>query len=686
MRTRGVENGILVATVAMAAVVPFVLAPDALLFPFVAPKVFLLRAATAFLLAATLAVWIARRGESAATPPAPRVWTPLRIAVVAWLGSALLSAAFGVDPHGSFWSTPERMLGVVTILHVGALFFVAGHCCRGAGRWRNPMLCWVLSWSLVCVIAIAQKVDPQLLHNNGQTRVSATLGHPSYLGALGVFVCFVGVWLAAAAQHIGWRIALAAAALLGAIAVVISETRGSQLGLAVGVTVALAGGVVVSTGRQRKALAIALTSVVVVGGLVAFACTGSGPSWLSEVPGLRRFTDLSINSGTAETRWMAWSIALDAWQERPILGWGSGNYAHAFVRYFDPAFLNHNWKETWFDDAHSIPLNTLAVQGAVGLLTYLALFVVAAVLLWRRRTELPRMFVLGSGYLAAHFVHSLVVFESPTSYLGLFLFLAIVDARCRWQCDASEATTTAKASNPLLPKPLLGGALLVGGAVAFLVNGSSLAANRDGRTAYLAIVTQKQPLAAVEHAFATNSPYRHHVVDLVAGTLAQSMPQYAKHPEADALLDRVYQQLRLSCQERPLDLRGRLLLAQVISARVRRGAPAELFEESRVALEEALALGPNRPDAVYLLADVDMGQADVAGAVARLQEYRDRFPAVAETHWRLAHLYRRLGHLERAFQVIRSAKKQGVRFPPGPGRQVIATIEAEWQIQRAKRR
>lgn len=70
-------------------------------------------------------------------------------------------------------------------------------------------------------------------------------------------------------------------------------------------------------------------------------------------------------------RWQFWEAALDAWQERPLLGHGAGSY--------EAWWAQHGALAVFVRDAHSLYLETLAELGALGLGLLLA--AAAAVLL-----------------------------------------------------------------------------------------------------------------------------------------------------------------------------------------------------------------------------------------------------------------------------------------------------------------
>ncbi|MHC4392825.1 MAG: hypothetical protein ACYS22_16140, partial [Planctomycetota bacterium] len=233
------------ALVGLALFTPLLVAGTLFIYPFVAPKVFALRAIVSGLAAVYALLCLAQPGRF--RPSA----SPITLAVGAFGLSLLLSTLFGVDRHRSLWDSQERMLGFVTILGYGLFYLAASGIVRTAAAWRRLVIVLLFVGVIVAGIGVAQKFDPDLVYNAGQPRVSSTLGHPSYLGGLGLFMLFAGVWLALRrGEALPARLLASGVAVLGVTAAAVSETRGTFVGIAVGLFVLLAWYLV--TGRSRR--------------------------------------------------------------------------------------------------------------------------------------------------------------------------------------------------------------------------------------------------------------------------------------------------------------------------------------------------------------------------------------------------------------------------------------------------
>src|SRR5690606_23008886 len=77
--------------------------------------------------------------------------------------------------------------------------------------------------------------------------------------------------------------------------------------------------------------------------------------FVANIPAVGRLLNTDVSS--TNTRVMAWGVAFEAWQEKPVFGWGPNNFYYAFNKYYKPQFLEYGFGETWFDNAHSVIMN-----------------------------------------------------------------------------------------------------------------------------------------------------------------------------------------------------------------------------------------------------------------------------------------------------------------------------------------
>ncbi len=113
-------------------------------------------------------------------------------------------------------------------------------------------------------------------------------------------------------------------------------------------------------------------------------------------------------------------MALKGWSDRPVLGWGQEGFNYVFNANYDPAMWAH---EQWFDRAHNVYLDWLVAGGAVGLLSYLALYFFLFRAIWKSDLNIKEKSVL-IGLVAGYTVHNVFVFDNLISYMSFFALLA----------------------------------------------------------------------------------------------------------------------------------------------------------------------------------------------------------------------------------------------------------------------
>jgi O-antigen ligase len=236
--------------------------------------------------------------------------------------------------------------------------------------------------------------------NLSNGRMTGTSGNPVNTAGLSL----LAVWLGGLAFFGGglppWSRRLAAVgAVCGLVPIVLSVSRAAYIGLAVAAVLLVAA--LLLRRRWRSVAVLGVVAVLFVAGTMAYS-SRSGGHIAQTVPGSIVAQDASATAaGTGPSlsdsdtqRIEFWRVALDAVQERPILGYGPGAYAAAY-RLFVPAARLQAEPNTVVSDPHNMPLllaSTIGIPGLLLALTLLAggvlvLVVRAGKSLWRREPE-----------------------------------------------------------------------------------------------------------------------------------------------------------------------------------------------------------------------------------------------------------------------------------------------------------
>jgi O-antigen ligase/thioredoxin-like negative regulator of GroEL len=472
---RGTVIALLFATV----VIPFIKI-DSMLFPFITGKGFAFRliVEAAFALWAVLAIRVPEYR--------PRWKSPVLVTGAAFLLVVALADFFAVDQIVALWSKFERMDGLVLMLHLGAYALVLSSVFKTAADWRRFLTAHVIAAIAMSVYAATQILGLQTI-NQGGIRADGTLGNAVYLAGYMLFSIGFALYLALRAEDKTFRALCLVASAAFLVVLVFTGTRGSVLGLVAGL--GLAGAVFLTFGRgnpYRKAGAWIVGAIALA---IALFAVGRELDVVRAHPVFGRYVKASLEDKTVVSRIVNAEIAWQGFLERPVLGWGQGNYGIVFDSHYDQRLHD---QEQYFDRTHSILTDWLVAGGALGFLGYFALLAVIAYGLWRaeplRRDERTVLIAL----LAAYLVHNVFVFDNLVSYMHYAALAALAIALG----PGKESRRVALGADA---KALLAAAVVVAlPVVAYLVNAAPIRAATsviDGMTLFATTPDGQQVLA-----------------------------------------------------------------------------------------------------------------------------------------------------------------------------------------------
>ncbi len=655
------------------------------IFPFIVPKVIVLRSLVLCLLGAYIILLFSDFQRFR-----PRL-NFLTISVLLFWLSFGISTFAGVDWYHSFWDNHERMLGLFTITHYVLIYLIGSSVITSDRDWMFIFRSVLILGSVVMLIGFWQKfVDPEALLNRGSNRVSATLGNAIYYSGYGLFLTFLGVIQYYRERQISrlWSYISLFVGFFGFIGIFLGGTRGSLLGLIVGVAVlVLCYGFLSKEKTQLTRLAryAAVLGVAVFALLFAFRTT----PFVSQIPLLGRLINSSFSAGTATTRIMSWKIAVESWKEKPVFGWGPNNYFYAFNAHYDPRFLEHGWSETWFDNAHSVFFNTLTVQGIVGLSLYLLIYGSAITLLYLgiRRSQINQHLGFFSiAFLIAHFFGLITVFENPTSYLYFFVFLAFVffltsSVKIRAVNTVNNLETSQKNSVSSRPSARIS----VGVSIAvwvfvvclfYITNIGPARANKATARAMQKVYAGVADATLFDDPLSFSSPHIDDIRNDISRIVFENIPQMVqqgKTLQVSGLFDRAITELRKNQALHPRDVRVHFTLSQFYNLGYQLTQNKEMMVQSEVELRRSLDLSPKRQQFEYALAYNLVDQKRTTEAEQVLKQSIENNPKISEGWWRLAVLYSYEVSSSTARALIDEALEKGITFDAN-GKSILSKI------------
>lgn len=652
--------------------VPLVVLPSSFIFPFIVPKIVLFRS----IVVVMVGLYIVLLSVDYQTYR-PRL-SLNTLAVALFYLSFVVSTFVGVDWYRSFWDNHERMLGLFTVTHYVLYYIILTSVMKGWNEWRSLLRAFLCAGSIVMCIGLLQStVSPDLLLNQGSNRVSATLGNSIYFSGYGSFLLFVGLLLGfkeRAGWHM-WKYIALFGGLLGLWGVFGGGTRGTILSLIAGFFVLCVS--LLFTLKDSLHTKKIIVSVF-AGGFVVIALLGlfRTTEFVQSIPGVNRLIDTDFTVvGSTVPRVMAWGIAWESFLEKPLFGWGPNNFYYAFNTYYRPEFLLGGWGETWFDNAHNIIMNTLSVQGVVGIILYALVFLTMCISLvraYRQGLIEPYFLSFGIAFLAAHFVHNVTVFEDPTSYLYFLFALAMFNAM-------SVSMSPPKVSKETVAQPLL---FIVGLScflVIFVTNINPARANNATLNALRYLPTDLSfSFAEYERASSIPSPHIDDIRNDYARSFIGLYPKLAQGKDGRRAVE-ILQLLRLDLDKNialhPYDIRLHIQQSQIVYLLATTFNDTALLEEQVRILQYAFSQSPKRQQVAYMLAYalVQVGRADEA--VEIMTESIKENQTIPDGWWRLALMYEGMGNIDMAKSLLLEAKQKDVVFTD-VGKDIVQRILA----------
>ena len=385
-----------------------------------------------------------------------------------YVAVVLVASFTGVSLQRSLWSTYERMQGWVGLLHYAAFSVMLASVFRTFRSWYITLNVNLLVGLALGLLGVSQMAGLGLLaYLVDAPRISITLGNATYVGAyMLVNALIASAFLAhslaspkarpadalrrvdrrrrrrdrlrAESQGPSWasldtlmRVFWVAVILLDLLMMYQSGTRGAIVGLAAGLGLFVLAYVL--WGKLRP-VRIASASLAVAGAVlvVAFLLVRDTPAFESVAESsltLRRLASLGPADRSVRSRWTSTQMGLQAFADRPVLGWGPENYTVAYdSRLTEQGAVDSSLLT--FDQAHNRVIEEMVTTGALGLAAYLAIWLLMAWVLARRIRELPpdtQLFamLIGSA-LAGYFVQNLLLFDTPGTVVQLHLLIGFV--------------------------------------------------------------------------------------------------------------------------------------------------------------------------------------------------------------------------------------------------------------------
>lgn len=289
---------------------------------------------------------------------------------IVWSFGALLIIMFfanwfGLHPQSSFWSNFERMDGYVSLLHTFLYMLLLSSVLSTKEHWQR-----LLNTSLFVAFAVALYGLAEhggLVEGSGN-RIDSRLGNAAYMAIYMFFHIFVSFWLFVETKNVLHKVLYGILAAMFTFVLFETGTRGTAIGLAVGVMV-MSSYIGIFGAQFKQYRKYAIGGVVFLALAIGAFVAAKDSTFVQSSPSLKRISNISLQD--LEIRGIIWGVAWEGVKEKPLLGYGQSNFNYVFNEYYDPRLYG---QEQWFDRAHNIFMDWLVTGGFLGLIAYLSIF------------------------------------------------------------------------------------------------------------------------------------------------------------------------------------------------------------------------------------------------------------------------------------------------------------------------
>ncbi|MBI5023209.1 MAG: O-antigen ligase family protein [Candidatus Magasanikbacteria bacterium] len=349
--------------------------------------------------------------------------------ILTFLAIITLTSLIGANPSNSFWGNQARANGVFVWIHFGAFYFLLISFFRSHNAFagldakvKAKSHSFFLTAVIVAVLASFTALFSNLLPESWRSISGGGLiGNRAFLASYLILAVGVSLYLFVKYEN-KWRWSFLMVAVLFFYTVIDTGNRGALLGIVMGIFFGLTLYLFFIRNKKIKIWS-AISLIIFCSLLLIFFIFKDRPILQKNIPSISSLANISLSSGTARTRILAWQSAWQGIKERPFQGWGWGNYGVVFDKYYNPLFLKYGFSETVWDKPHNWLLEIGVTSGVFGIIGYLAILFFAGYYLLRGKN-----FILFAT-IVAYFIADLFLFETTNGLILWFLLLAFISSQ-----------------------------------------------------------------------------------------------------------------------------------------------------------------------------------------------------------------------------------------------------------------
>lgn len=588
---------------------------------------------------------------------------PLTLALLLFLFVATVTSLFGVDPIRSFFSTHERMTGVILFIHLVIWYVIMASVFREKRQW-NLVLWATLAVSLFMgILSIDSTSIIDLLLNGKKWQPLSPLGNPIYLGVYALIHVFLALFLYIGSDKKPIKHLAIACAGWNIFILFISASRGPLIAFLIGIALFITGQLIIlrsAVFRKRLfiGIAIGITTIVIV-------ITGIKTLHVQLPYTIEKFTTQG-SSGMAY-RLKLWGFGIDAFRERPFTGWGWENFYYYYNQHYKQPGYGDFFTDTWVDKTHNQLIDILTGTGAVGFTAYMVLWIVLFTSLFRiiMRDSVPMAMrscsLAIASALCAYFIQNLSIFDSPASLILFSVLLALSYFLTTYTTDSVSRTTVTARNNSGSFGIVLAALLVVPTLCIYFVYTLNIAPFQEStRVASGLMFLRQQPekaLIVFKEAFAHPSYISVEGRLQLAGEIVNALLPMNVVPELKkSIVTFALDELTKSIREHPRDVKN--LYAYAMLSRINYTLGDTDLTKAKEYIKKAYTIAPYRSETIRESYELYSMTGDVKEATKWAELYGKNFNS-AESHYLLGMMYLRSNDFAHALGEFSRGDREG---------------------------
>ena len=646
------------------------------LYPYILSKIIFFRVIVEVLLFFwLLLVWSDKKYK-------PNFKNPLVLSLTIFIGLMFLTALTGVDPQRSFFSTQERMTGVLTWLHLWAWFLILISCLKEKKYWLRLVKISLLISVIAGLFALDQRCGLKFWSVKCNY-LSGSFGNNIFLAVYSMLHLFLAGFLFFEEKKKLNKIIVLAILFFNLFIMLKASSRGALVGLGAGLFVFLLFKVFTFRSLRPKIIVLSLLFILIAGFVLLNLASLQKASWLGKTPYfIQRLSSIFKGDWSRTT---AWGIALQGFKERPLLGWGWENFNIPFNLHFHPHYLSYGPANTWFDRSHNEILDILCLTGILGLAAYLALFFSIFYLFKKssggKKNSLLFLFLL----LIAYFVQNLFVFDTPGPLIVFFFSLGLFYRETSDESDTNKVQIKQVKIDSKFPLPVLLILLFIfipWGLYEF--NFKPLEKSKEGiRGIITSLYDLKGGLSWYKESLSepcfTNPEVRLQLVKTIFVVEDRGGEDEETIKKA---VEFAIEESKKNVSEHPLDVRYWLFLGQIYNANA--DLDSRYLIEAEKALEQGIKTSLKRQDVYFELGKTKMMLEKDQEAIELYQKALSFDTTIPVSRWNLGLAYLIIGQNENGLREIEKAQEMGFSLSAEP-KMLLILAQAYKEVNNCQR-